>query len=99
MNKSMIAALTLSAVFISSCASAEQSTQQSEADTTQERTSRKVVSMKSDNDPLICKAKRKSGSRLRQSEVCYRKSEWDRQAQLAQDDLRRTTANSSSQGD
>ncbi len=99
MKKSILSTLAISALIITGCASTETVTEDKTADTAQERTSRKVVTMKSDDDPLICKAKRKSGSRLRQSEVCYRKSEWDRQAELAQEDLRRTTANSSSQGD
>ena len=66
-----------------------------EAAENQPRYEKKVAARKTDGK-LVCKKKSRTGSRLGNTEICYTQEEWDRKAELARDDHRRTTNNSAS---
>ena len=97
---------SLGALALTACASTEGTATESKApeaaeataDADQPRPERKVVAAGNDDGKLICKKKKKTGSRLGGSEVCYTKAEWDRIAEMAKNDLKRTTDNTSTKG-
>ena len=103
MNMSKLILVTIGALALTACASTETgSTTTAEVAKTdaadQPRPERKVVASSDGDDKLICKEKKKTGSRLGGSKVCYTKAEWDRIAEMAKNDLKRTTDNTSTKG-
>ena len=100
MAKSMLAIISASILALAACTetgSAVSNTVEAETAENKPRAERKVAARKGDGK-LICKQNKRTGSRLGGAEVCYTQEEWDRKAELAREDHRRTTTNSVSSG-